>query len=402
MRVGVITSTYPRHADDYAVPWMREGLIQLSGRGVDVEVFAPSYRGLGDHVLDGIPVRRFRYFPAPMERLTHEEGATNKIGNPLFQLLTLPYLACGVRAASRWAKTRSLDVIHVHWPFPHGLFAEAVRRVSGIPVVAMCHGAGLSLAHRKPWVRALLRGSLRRADALLANSEDTALRMRALVERDVTVIPFGTTVDASPRSQRTDGPPTLLFTGRLIQRKGVEYLIEALPRILAKREVRVVITGDGNRRTSIENSIRAHGLEGVVEMCGFVSNERLRDLYATSDVYVLPAVHDDGGDTEGLGVPLIEAALHALPIVATGIGGIVDVVKDRETGLWAPERDPAGIAAAVLELLDDPELGRRLGEAARQHVRARFDWDSITDDLIAVYDGVLSCTSKRPFAARSA
>jgi glycosyltransferase involved in cell wall biosynthesis len=183
--------------------------------------------------------------------------------------------------------------------------------------------------------------------------------------------------------------PTLLFTGRLIQRKGVEFLVESLPHILAKRKVRLVITGDGDRRDGIAALVRRLGLEDVVDLLGFVSQERLRELYASSDVYVLPAVYDDGGDTEGLGVPLIEAALHGLPIVATGIGGIIDVVRDRETGLWAPERDPLGIANAVLEVLEDPDLASSLGEAAREYAQERFAWSRITDDLMEVYREVL-------------
>jgi len=265
----------------------------------------------------------------------------------------------------------------------------------------MCHGAGISIARRKPWAGRILRRYLRRADALLANSEDTARRMRALVDREVKVVPFGTTVEVGSHEPRASEVPTLLFTGRLIQRKGVEFLVEALPHILARRRVRVVITGDGDRRPEIEARVRRLGLQDVVELPGFVSRERLSELYATSDIYVLPAVYDDGGDTEGLGVPLIEAALYGLPIVATGIGGIVDVVHDRVTGLYAPERDPVGIAAAVLELLDDPVLAQTLGETAREHARKRFDWDRITDDLIQVYQGALdSRASKAPSLAR--
>lgn len=389
MRVGIITSTYPRHEADYAVPWMREGVARLRSRGVDVRIFAPSYEGLADHVLDAVPVRRFRYFPRRWERLTHEEGAPNKVDNPLFKLLAIPYLLCGARAAGQWARHNQLDLVHVHWPFPHGVFAEAVRRACGARVVAACHGAGITLASKKPWARAMLRRHLARADALTANSADTARRMRELVDREVTLLPYGTTVDVASGVRRGSDPATLLFTGRLIQRKGVEFLIEALPSILARRRVRVVITGDGDRRAGIEARVRALGLQDVVEMPGFVSRERLGELYANSDVYVLPAVHDDAGDTEGLGVPLIEAALHGMPIVACGIGGIVDVIQHDRTGLLIAEKDPGAIAQAVLAVLDDPALGERLGLAARDHARDRFDWDRIIDQQVAVYEHVL-------------
>jgi len=215
-------------------------------------------------------------------------------------------------------------------------------------------------------------------------------------------MPFGTTVETRARTTDDREVPVLLFTGRLIQRKGVEFLVQAIPHILEQRQVKVVITGDGDRREGIAALVQKLGLESVVEMPGFVSRERLGELYAESDVYVLPAVHDDGGDTEGLGVPLIEAALHGLPIVATGIGGIVDVVNDRETGLFSPEADPEGIARAVLEVLDDPDLARSLGDAARCHARARFDWDRIIDDLLNLYESALvRGAPARPLASPS-
>lgn len=389
MKVGLVTSTYPRHEADYAVPWMREQVRHLKDSGVDVSVFAPSYQGLGDHQIDGVPVKRFRYFPAKWERLTHEEGAPNKLRNPLFNLLTIPYLLFGALAARKWARREGLDLVHVHWPFPHGLFGDVVRSATGIPVVSTCHGAELSIGDKKWWARAVLKSYLTRSDSLMANSTDTASRMAAVAGVQPKVIPYGTTVEIRERIDGRDDVPVVLFTGRLIQRKGVEFLVEAVPYILKERQVRVVITGDGDMRPRVEERIKALGLESVVEMKGFVETQELADLYSTSDVYVLPAVYDDEGDTEGLGVTTIEAILYGVPVVASGIGGIIDVVKDRETGLIVPEKDPVAIAGAVLELLADSELRDQLIAGGRAHVQEFFHWPKITSELVRVYEGAV-------------
>lgn len=393
MKVGVITSTYPRHEGDYAVPWMREQVKRLKDEGLEVCVFAPSYQGLEDHELDGVPVRRFRYFPSKWERLTHEEGAPNKLRNPLFNLLAIPYVACGVLAAKRWAAQERPDVIHVHWPFPHGAFAEAARRSIDAPVVSTCHGAELTIADKKPWARKILARYLNRSDALTTNSSDTGARVSRLTGATPAVIPYGATVEGRPAARERDGTPVILFTGRLIQRKGVEYLIDAIPKILRSRDVRVVITGDGDQRENIEERIRAHSLSSVVEMRGFVDKDTLSELYSTSDVYVLPAVYDDEGDTEGLGVTSIEAFHYGLPVVASGIGGIVDVVKHRETGLLVEEKDSEAIADAVLELLGDPELCSALASAGLERVQTYFDWSRITRETIEVYERAINSRS---------
>ncbi len=148
LRVCVIASTYPRSEADYAVPWLRESVHQMTLRGHQVTVLAPSYKGMNDHEIDGVTVRRFRYAPARMETLTHEEGAPNKIGKISRQLLGLPYVACGVWAAARLAESQKFDVVHTHWPFPHEPIGSMLARRCGAPLLLTCHGAEFALARK--------------------------------------------------------------------------------------------------------------------------------------------------------------------------------------------------------------------------------------------------------------
>jgi glycosyltransferase involved in cell wall biosynthesis len=221
-----------------------------------------------------------------------------------------------------------------------------------------------------------------------ANSRHTADLIQKIAAIDPEIIPYGATVriESEPLAL-ADQPavPLLLFSGRLIQRKGVQFLLRAMPLILARRGVRLVITGDGHCRAEWEALSRELGLGDQVEFAGFVSNERLGELFRSCTVYVHPAIYDDRGDTEGLGVVLIEALRNRKPVVASRVGGIVDVIKDGSTGLLVPEKDPEAIAAAVLRLLDDPALARRLGEEGFAHASRFFDWEAITDQLEAVY-----------------
>lgn len=405
LRILIVASTYPRHEDDYAVPWLRASVAQLMKRGHRVTVLAPSFQGLGSHQLDGVTVHRFRYSPACWEKLTHEEGAPSRIRNhPLYQLLGGPYLFMGWRAGVRLARREPFDIVHVHWPFPHGPIGLAAARACGARLVMTCHGAEFAMARRKRWTRPLLRHSLRRADLLLANSSDTARHIETLSGRKAEVLPFGSTVSAAAQAEPVNGNPhgssdavgsspphisRVLFTGRLIQRKGVEYLLRAIPLILARRQAEFFITGDGDQRARLESLSHSLHLDDSVRFLGFVSNEQLDAQYAQCDVWVNPAIIDDNGDTEGLGVGAIEAYAHRKPVVASAVGGIPDAVRHGITGLLVPEKDERELANAIVTILDDPQRAAQMADAGFRFAQEEFDWCKLTRRLEGLYYGLL-------------
>lgn len=426
LSIAVLGSTYARSANDAQVPWLRESVNRLAALGHRMTVIVPSFEGLKNHFIDGVEVLRFRYAPRRWEHLTHDEGAPNKLRNPLYQFLAAPYIGLGAVAATQWARERRFDVIHCHWPFPHGLMALPAARFSGAKVVAMCHGAELAMARRKPWVRSILRQCLLKSDVLACNSSHTRREIEKLCGRTATVVPYGATLrnkaEGEPRMDTDDTrmeesaetrnsssvfhpsssvanssgrTTTLLFSGRHIQRKGVPYLLRALPAILRRRRVKLIITGDGDRRQEWESLARELRLDDAVQFVGMVSNEELGRLYRACDVYVLPAIFDDRGDTEGLGVVLIEALQNARPVVASAVGGIVDVIQHEKTGLLVPEKNPQALADAVLRLLDNPALAQRLGRTGREEAEWQFDWDRITNETERLYYRALGGVGER-------
>ncbi|GHC42083.1 glycosyltransferase family 4 protein [Roseibacillus persicicus] len=389
LRIAVLGSTYPRNQEDPGVPWQREIVNRTAAAGHDVTVLAPSWRALPNHEIDGVPVLRWRYAPKQWETLTHDEGAPNKQGSPLFKVFALSYIACGMIAVFWWTWRKKLDVLHVHWPFPHGFMSWLPAKVFGTRVVMTCHGAELALARNSGGVRKALAALLKSGDALCANSSHTANEIRKLCDRPIHILPYGATVEAADvgKEYPVSDPPLLLNCGRLIQRKGLHVLLRALPKILEKRKVKVVITGEGDCKEEWMKLTTELGLDEVVEWAGFVSSERLAELYHTCTCYVHPAIFDDRGDTEGLGVVLIEALRHRKPVVASGVGGIVDVIKDEETGLLVPEKDEEALVAAILRILDDQELAKRLANQGFDYAQEVFDWNRIVDATVAVYDG---------------
>ena len=194
----------------------------------------------------------------------------------------------------------------------------------------------------------------------------------------VTVISMGVDTERFHPSKRDDAlrasiageDALLVFVGRLAEKKGVRYLIEAMPAILAHvPNCRLVIAGDGPLREDLEALSASLGLDGRVIFAGAKRPEDLPAYYASADVFVAPSVVVDSGDTESFGLVIAEAMASKCPVIASDVGGIGDLVKNGETGLLVPQRDSRAIANAVCEMLGNTQLRRRCSIAALRHVR---------------------------------
>lgn len=373
---------------------MVELIHRLQHRGIEVEVLAPAYRGLASQVLDGVRVHRFRYAPRQLETLTHDQTAPDRVRERPWYLALVPgYVLAGALAASRLARTGRFDVIHAFWPVPHGLMGLVAKRTSGVPLVCTFFGVELTwLQSQLPFLGPLLRRIARGSDAVTAISRYTAARLRhAWPNGDVVVIPFGAAATGTPAavpplpSARPAGIH-LLFVGRLVRRKGVDVLLQAMA--LLPDEVSLRVVGDGPCRVDLERSARAMGLGYRVRFDGGIPDDALASRFDECDILVLPAVTDAKGDTEGLGVVLIEALTYGKPVIASDIGGIPDIVRNEETGLLVNPGDADALAAAISRMAADPSLRERLVANGRAHIERYFSWDAIVRDLSRLYDGV--------------
>jgi len=392
MRILHVVTAFPRSPDDVIVPWLVELLRRLRTAGHEVEVLTSSYRGARDQVVSGIPVHRFRYFLRRWERLTHEEAAPDRMKRSLlYRLMPACFVVAGMVAAWRLCRRQRYDVIHVHWPFPLALFGWAAQRARPAALVTTFYGVELRwVKTAMPFFRGFLKWAARRSDRVVAISSYTADEVRELVHVPIEVIPYTTSLPA-PTSvphagRRSAGAPfTVLFVGRLVERKGVSHLVDAVSLLRSGVDLRLVIVGDGPERARIEARIREKRLDGRVAVRGRVSDAELQAAYAAADVFVLPAVIDRRGDTEGLGVVLLEAMSHRVPVIASAIGGITDIVEDGVSGLLVPPGDGTALAAALERLARAPDLSVSLGDAGYRRLHERFSWDAITRRWLEVY-----------------
>ena len=384
MRILHVVTAFPRTPDDVIVPWLVELLKRLQAAGHEVEVFTSSYRGAPDQVFAGITVHRFRYFPRRWESLTHEEAAPDRMRRSLlFRLMPACFVVAGMAAVWRLCRRTRYDVIHVHWPLPLALFGWAAQRARPARLVTTFYGVELRwVKGALPFLKGFLAWAARRSDRVVAISNYTASELRELVDVPIEVIPYTTSlpdVDQAPAAQDGTGP--VLFVGRLVERKGVAHLIEAIAR-LEPAGPRLEIVG--------EALAQRLGVAGRVVFRGKIPPDELQASYARAAVCVLPSVLDARGDTEGLGVVLLEAMNHGTPVIASRVGGIPDIVEDGVSGLLVPPGDAEALAAAVRRLRDDPALARGLGEAGRRRLREQFGWQAIVQRWLDLYAAVIT------------
>jgi glycosyltransferase involved in cell wall biosynthesis len=393
MKILIVTHGFPRRPDDLAGAFLLALARGQQSLGNDVLVVAPHDAGLSlEDVVDGVRVRRYRYAADEEETLAYRGTMADQVLRSWAGRRKLARFIFAARRATRRAiRDFSPDVIHVHWWFPGGLsvWPRLTRRV---PYVVTSHGTDLFLVDRKPVAARLAEPIFRAAAEVTVISTPLVQRAERLgvLRSRITVIPMpidaavAVAVEMPLKPALNEG--RLLFVGRLIERKGAAFAVQALGELAqAARSVRLTIVGDGPERESLVRLAEARGVADRIEFAGELSPAAVRARYTEGGIFIMPAVTDWKGEQEGFGMVIVEAMAYGLPIVASRSGGIPDIIRDGENGLLVPERDVAALAAAVTRLLDDRDLVARLATAARDDIRHRFAPARIATAFDTVY-----------------
>ncbi|MGA3058020.1 MAG: glycosyltransferase [Candidatus Limnocylindrales bacterium] len=281
---------------------------------------------------------------------------------------------------------RPHTVVAVHY-LHGGLVATALRGLHPVVLHAWGHdvtavrGGSLGRLGARQ-LGALLRG----ADAVTASGEFLASVALRRFGVEATVVPFG--IDTSlfrPGERRPEGssgarerPLHIGFVKWLEPKYGVWDLIEALG-LLADLPFEATLVGDGSLRESLEARVGELGLSQRIHFLGRRPHSEIPDLMRGFDVLAMPSRE------EAWGVAAAEASATAIPVVATGVGGIPEIVVDGQTGLLVPPEDPRALAEAIRRLAGDRDLRHRLGKAGRERIESLFAWQRCVDLMVGVY-----------------
>ncbi len=307
----------------------------------------------------------------------------------------LPYMAeFGDRLARRWL-VEPPDVAHAHF-WMSGLAAHRGARGTGIPVLQTFHALGTvkrryqGASDPSPPSRLQLEAGLARDAALVVatcSDEVTELAALGAPAQRVAVVPCGVDLDRfiphGPRAPRTSRH-RILSLGRLVERKGVETTIRALPEVPGAE---LVIAGGGDAIADAElarlvAAAQACGVRDRVHLLGQIAREDVPALLRSADVVVSVPWY------EPFGMVPLEAMACGVPVVASAVGGHLDTVLDGRTGALVPPRDPAALAQRLRELLADPARLAAIGSAAATRARSRYGWGRIASEMELLYHRV--------------
>jgi colanic acid/amylovoran biosynthesis glycosyltransferase len=358
-----------------------ETFIQAQGEGL--QQFTPYY--VGSRIVKGLSL------PSERTLVVNKGGFLGAVQEGLFKLL-----GC---APKLYQAVHQLNPVLVHAHFGlNGVLALPLARTLNLPMVVTFHGSDAtekdeytkyaSLTHRIYFHR---REALKREVKLFIAVSDfikAKLLEQGFPPDKIVVHYIG--VDREIFQPELDLPrePIVLFVGRLVEKKGCEYLIQAMAKVQAVMpEVELVIIGDGPLRASLESL--AKSLLWRYRFLGVQPPQVVRNWMNRVMVFSVPSVIAQSGDAEGLGIVFAEAQAMGLPVVSFASGGIPEVVVHGDTGFLAAERDWNTLATHILRILQDPILWQRFSLNGQQRVRSLFDLHKQTRVLESIYEAAL-------------
>jgi glycosyltransferase involved in cell wall biosynthesis len=402
--VVMVTTSYPRFHGDSVGTFMEPIAKSVAARGHEVHIVAPWHplvtRGAAE---DGVHFHFYRYAPIASLNVFGYAAAMRadvQLRGAAYAAAPLA-LAAGWRAAGKVARKTRATMMHGHWVIPGGV--TAALAAPGLPLVISLHGSDVYVAETLPPARVAARLAFRRAGFVTACSDDLGRRAVALGAdpNRLATVPYGVDTarfrpDASRRTAQRESAgigadvPLAFAAGRLVRKKGFEYLIDAMARTPG---VILAIAGEGTLDGELRQRARAAGVAERVRFLGNQTQDSVAAWLMASDVAVVPSVRDDSGNVDGLPNVVLEALASGTPVVTTTAGGIGSVVEHGATAWVVPERDPAAIAGALAHLTSNAGDAARLGAAARALVDGRFGWPAAAERFEAAYERALAFKS---------
>ncbi len=286
------------------------------------------------------------------------------------------------------------DVVHLHEPLAPALPLTTLHVLKGLKAVSVgtFHAFApntLSMPRVAYFMgRGFLRPYFRRLTGRIAVSPAAYEFASHYFPGDYQIIPNGVdllrfSVQAEPLPQFADGKLNILYLSRMESRKGLKYLLHAIPLIRASYpNTRFILASDGPQRAHYEQFVRQQGWPDVI-FTGYLPSEEKPRYYASCDIFCAPST-----GSESQGVVLLEAMASSKPVVASNIDGYRDVIRDGVEGLLVPPRDSVALAKAICTLLGNAPLRAKMGERGREHAGS-FSWPQIASRITEYYQALL-------------
>ncbi len=389
-RLLITGSTFPRYEKDTEPRFILD-LAKAMKEYASVTVLVPAAPDAADHeTLEGVNVIRYHYFPIhSLETLCYPGAIVPRIKQKKARALLVPWLFISL-FYHLFKLRNSYDIVHSNWLIPQGIIQSFVGR----PYIVTGHGADVTSLNKGVFLK-LKRRCIRKAAGVTAVSVPLLNVMNSLhANKHTEVISMGCDTSFFGKEYYKENffgqgnKKVILFVGRLAEKKGVTYLIDAMNYI---DNAVLIIAGKGPLKEELE--IQADDVckvknEKCIKFIGAKTHEELRAVYASSDIFVMPSITAKDGDKEGFGLVMLEAFASGLPVVASRSGGITDLIKDGVNGYLTEEKDSKGIADRINIVLNDKNIYNRFVMAAKD-TAAQYDYKIIAKKYNDFIDSVM-------------
>lgn len=407
LTVLVLATTFPRWENDTVPQFVYNLSQELTKRGFNVVVLAPHHPGAKhNESLSGINIYRYPYFlPKKYQKLCYGGGILESIKSSFLATFQIPLLVISLLLHTIWIIMKEdIDVINSHWIVPNGIVASFLSRFLGIPHVMSLHAGGVLGLQKLPFHSSISNFVYSESEIILPVSNHIKNNFVSMldkpkidIEKKTQIQPMGAYIsDYQEYNKETirmekglENKSVGLFVGRIAEKKGIEYLIEAAEKIQeTHNSFRLFIVGTGPLEEEIQYLIRKSEAADIIEMTGWVSEEELNRLYTCSDFVFVPSIEAESGDTEGMPTVIAEAFASSNPVIASNVGGIGDVVSDGRNGYLVTQKRPDQIANRTDLLISDKKHQKRLAINALKTAQ-ELDWESCGTTYSNAFSSVL-------------
>lgn len=376
-RLLITGSTFPRYAGDTEPRFVLD-LAKNMKEYAEVTVLVPAAPGAADREeLEGVQVVRYHYFPIhSLETLCYPGAIVPRIREKKVRGLLVPWLFVSLYV-HLFKMRREYDIVQANWLIPQGIVQSFIKK----PYVVTGHGGDVTSLN-KGILKVLKKRCLKNAAGVTAVSQPLMDVLNGIYENPKqAVISMGCDTAMFGQEHRVENyfrqgdKKVVLFVGRLAEKKGVSYAIEAMRQV---NNAMLVIAGDGPLKSRLQRQAERVQKESgsTILFLGAKTHEELKGIYASADLFVMPSITAKDGDKEGFGLVILEAFASGLPIVASRSGGITDIVKDGVNGYLAEEKDVSGLADRINIVLQDKNIYNKMQTEAKKTAQ-RYDYCEI-------------------------
>ncbi len=399
MKICVLTHTFPRNSSDSAAAFMKEFCDSLVKGGDEVVVVTP-FDKIFNRQGDPFKIVTFKYiWPESLHLLGYSRSmeadvTIRKINYPL-----LPFLIFfGLLKLIKVIKQEKIDLISVHWILPNGLTALIASKLTGIPYVVTLPGTDAYLAGKYKFFGWIAKIIAKNSKGLFSNSKwhlnkILDLGVKVPVEAVITYPvdtnkfhPSKVGVENLRAKYDLKDNLILLAVGRLVYKKGFDYLIKAMPKVVKKLpNVRLLIGGEGDLYRAWKDLSLQQGLEDYVYFIGAIPRDEIAKFYNLADVVVTPSIIDQEGNVDGRPLVILESMACGKSQIVTNLPGISDALTNGVNALLVDQKNSDMLAEAILKLLSSPKLRVEMGEANRKLAVERLSVEKIGERYISFF-----------------